>query len=166
MCEDCKDCRIVKDALSEIKHLKSRINHMRRQAARDDAALHITLINQTRGATAQEISSILKAKAQHNFIDEGDIDEVCSSMQTSVASNRRKLAGSGYIVPLPIPEGCGQCIFSGLKYAHPYWSVEFPNRKGYTCQAAINTPHEGQVIDVDYHDTTTKPEWCPLIDLH
>ncbi len=62
-----------------------------------------------------------------------------------------------YIVPAEMPKSCAHCLFSVLKYQHPFFSKEKPNTKGYFC------PFAGLTLELDFYDYTTKADWCPLV---
>lgn len=67
-----------------------------------------------------------------------------------------------YIVPSELPKSCVKCFFGYCVYSHPW--VDSRNKKtgkGYRCQL----DPQKRVLDMDYKDTTSKAEWCPLKEL-
>ncbi len=69
-----------------------------------------------------------------------------------------------FIVPMKLPKSCANCLFSVLRYQHPFWSKGGPGKvgtKGYYCQC----DKERRLIEMCIEDNTTKAEWCPLIEV-
>ncbi len=67
-----------------------------------------------------------------------------------------------YIVPSELPKSCIECFFGYCCYSHPWGTRQNKKAtKGYRCQL----DPQKRVLDMEYNDSTSKAEWCPLKEL-
>lgn len=58
------------------------------------------------------------------------------------------------------PESCDKCVFGVCKFAHPFWSNENPDTKGYYCQLQ---PCESRRAEIFPYYSEVHLSNCPLI---
>lgn len=114
----------------------------------------------------EHIQEILSFESSDDITAEEAIHDIRHTLKCENEFIPTSSVKEGYIVPFPIPSSCSMCPFSACAWSIPWYSTD--ERRGRKClYCQLDSEHSP--LELDFHDVTSKAEWCPLIkvgDIH
>lgn len=108
----------------------------------------------------ERIEEILTFEAYNEITAEEAIHDIKHTLGNEEEFTSSNSVKEGYIVPFSAPTNCATCPFSACEWSIPWYSAdERRGKKSVYCQIDTEDRH----LELDFHDITTKAEWCPLI---